>query len=139
MPKDTPTPVLTSPRADGKYANGNTSPPGKVTPDVDYMSRHPEWIDEYAVPRTKSVLGHIFRESEGHVNPTSIASQERYISLFEKVANTPGNLNPNVLTDYQRAAMGFKGFSQTFRNGTQVWTQTLRGKIINAGVNLIPK
>ena len=36
-------------------------------------------------------------------------------------------------------AGGFQGYSQTFRNGSQVWVQTRNGKIINAGVNLIPK
>ncbi|MDF3819608.1 hypothetical protein P3G55_06840 [Leptospira sp. 96542] len=55
------------------------------------------------------------------------------------VANNSANLNPNVLTNFQRTAGGFQGFSQTFRNGSQVWTQTLNGNIINAGVNAIPK
>jgi hypothetical protein len=91
------------------------------------------------VTRTKSVLGHIFRNSKGHVNPSTIASQNRYIQLFENVANNIKNLNPNVLSNFQRAAGNFQGFSQTFRNGQQIWVEVLDGKIINAGINLIPK
>lgn len=91
------------------------------------------------VTRSESVLGHIFRKAPGHVNPSTVTSQGRYINLFEKVANNPANLNPNVLTNFQRTSGGFHGYSQTFRNGKQVWSQTLNGKIINAGVNTIPK
>ena len=91
------------------------------------------------VPRTKDALGHIFRDAPGHINPTTVAAQSRYIRLFENVANNTKNFNPNVLTNYQRAAGGFQGFSQTFRNGQQIWVQTFNGKIINAGVNIIPK
>ena len=91
------------------------------------------------ITRSQSVLGHIFRNALGHVNPSTVTSQGRYIKLFEKVANNSANLNPNVLTNFQRTAGGFQGFSQTFRNGKQIWTHTLNGKIINAGVNIIPK
>ncbi len=91
------------------------------------------------VTRSESVLGHIFRDATGHVNPATLTSQNRYISLFENVANNPVNLNPNVLTNFQLSTKGFQGYSQIFRNGSQVWTQTFKGKIINAGVNIIPK
>jgi len=90
------------------------------------------------VTKTPDVLGHIFRAKLNHVNPSTITSQDRYIKLFENVANN-GISNPNVLNPYQRTVVGFEGFSQTFRNGKQVWTQTFDGKVINAGVNLIPK
>jgi hypothetical protein len=90
------------------------------------------------VQRTESVLGHIFRNAEGHVNPGTEASQGRFIRLFERVANSPDNANPNVLSTFQKANPGFRGFSQTFRNG-QVWTQVFENRIINAGVNSIPK
>jgi hypothetical protein len=46
-----------------------------------------------AVTRSESVLGHIFRNAPGHVNPSTVASQNRYIKLFESVANNPANLN----------------------------------------------
>ncbi len=55
------------------------------------------------------------------------------------MANDTKNVNPNVLSNYQRAANGFQGFAQTFKNGKQVWVQTFNGKIVNAGVNVLPK
>jgi len=91
------------------------------------------------ISRTSALLGHIFRNAAGHVNPSSIATQSRYIQLFEKVANKAGNVNPNILSSFQRSTTGFQGFSQTFRNGQQIWVQTYNGKIINAVVNIIPK
>ncbi len=91
------------------------------------------------VARSKSVLGHIFRSADGHVNPSTITSQERYIKLFEKIGNNSKNVNPNVLTNFQRNAGGFQGYSKTFRNGKQVWVQSINNKIINAGVNFTPR
>ncbi|MDY3548700.1 hypothetical protein PG291_08805 [Riemerella anatipestifer] len=87
------------------------------------------------VPRSKSVLGHIFRNSKGHVNPATTTSKNRYIKLFENVANNPKNINPKVLSDFQRNNRGFQGYSKVYRNGKQVWIQTNNRKIINAGVN----
>ena len=91
------------------------------------------------VPRTPSVLGHIFKKAIGHVNPMTVTSRSRFLKLFEKVANNPNNLNSNVLTNFQRNTGGFQGFARTFRNGRQVWVQVRNGKIFNAGVNKIPK
>ena len=62
-----------------------------------------------------------------------------FYELFEKVANEVNNLNPNVLSNYQRTSGGYEGYAKTFRNGQQVWVQTFNGKIINAGVNIVPK
>ena len=90
-------------------------------------------------PKTESVIGHVFRDAAGHVNPTTIASQNRYINLFESVGNNLDNINPNVLNNFQLSTKGFQGFSQVFRNGKQVWVQTINGKIFDAGVNIIPK
>jgi hypothetical protein len=91
------------------------------------------------IPRTKDVLGHIFKNSTGHVNPTTAASKNRYIDLFEEVANNSKNLNPNVLSNYQRTVGGFEGYSRIFRNGKQIWVHSRNGRIFDAGVNLIPK
>lgn len=91
------------------------------------------------VNKSESVLRHIFRDAGGHVNPSTVASQNRYVSLFENVANNSANLDPNVLNNFQRSVGGYQGYSQTFRNGGQVWTQTFNGKIFDAGVNIIPK
>jgi hypothetical protein len=91
------------------------------------------------VTKSESVLGHIFRDATGHVNPSTLTSQDRYIRLFENVANNSANINPNILTNFQKTGSLFQGYSQTFRNGSQVWVQTFKDKIINAGVNIIPK
>ena len=101
------------------------------------LSVVPETIAN-SVPRTPSVLGHIFKNTEGHVNPATGASQGRFINLFERVANNPDNLNPNILSNFQRTNPGFQGFSQTYRNG-QVWVHVHRGRIFEAGVNRIPR
>ena len=91
-----------------------------------------------AIPRTKSVLGHIFRNADGDVNPSTVASQNRYIKLFESVANNPKNLNPSIL-DAQAAKNGVQAYTQTFRNGKQIWVHTRNGRIFDAGVNIIPR
>jgi hypothetical protein len=90
------------------------------------------------ITRSKPVLGHIFRDAPGHVNPSTITSQNRYINLFESVGNNPLNLNRGVLNSYQQTVSGFQGYSQTFRNG-QVWIQVRNGNIFDAGVNIIPR
>lgn len=96
---------------------------------------------KYAVPKTKDVLGHIFRsgpKATAHVNPSTLASQGRYTTLFENVANNTGKLDHSVLTKYQfqNVDKGFEGFSQVFRKGKKVWVKALDGKIFNAGVIL---
>ena len=93
------------------------------------------------IPRTEDVPGHIFRNSKGHVNPSTATSQNRYINLFEDVANNANNVNSGVLSQYQRQAGTFTGYSQTFRSGQQVWAQVdaTTGRILNAGINIIPK
>lgn len=90
------------------------------------------------VQRTRDVLGHIFRNARGHVNPGTSTSQGRYLSLFEKVANNPRNLNPSIL-NADAASSGVNAFTQTFRNGKQVWVHSRNGRIFDAGVNLIPR
>lgn len=86
---------------------------------------------------TESVSQHIFRDAVGHINPTTIESQGRYLNLFAKVSSNPNNLVPTV--NKAAANAGIRTFYQSFRNGNQVWVQTLNGTIRNAGVNLIAK
>ena len=81
----------------------------------------------------KSVWSHIFRNAEGHVNPTNLNSQIRYYKLFQRVASNPANRVPTVNAAAKNA--GVQTFNQTYRGGT-VWVQTLNGRITNAGVNL---
>ncbi len=89
-------------------------------------------------PRANDVLGHIFRNASGHVNPETVASQDRYLGIFEKVAGNSKNLNPSILNP-QAAKNGVQAFTQIFRNGQQVWVHTRNGRIFDAGINLIPK
>ncbi|MDY0989668.1 RHS repeat-associated core domain-containing protein [Flavobacterium sp. CFBP9031] len=83
---------------------------------------------------SESLLGHIFRDAAGHVNPTSMASKMRYMRLFESVATKPENLVPTV--NASARAAGVLTYEQTFRNGSTVWVQMFRGQIRNAGINL---
>lgn len=89
------------------------------------------------VTRSESVLAHIFRNAPRHVNPSTITSQNRYIKLFESVANNPANLNQSILAP-NAIKNGVQGFTQTFQNG-QIWVHTRNGKIFNADSNLIPR
>ncbi|MDB5127441.1 MAG: pknD [Mucilaginibacter sp.] len=89
-----------------------------------------------ATSAAESLYGHIFRDALGHVNPTTIESQNRYMNLFQSVASDINNLVPTV--NKQAANAGIQTFNQTFRNGSQVWVFTLNGQIRNAGVNIVP-
>ncbi len=85
------------------------------------------------VPQTKSVLGHIFRTSQGHVRPATEASRQRFVRLFEQVANNPSNAANHLLSDAARSR-GTQMFTQHFTRGT-VWVHVNNGRIFNAGVN----
>jgi hypothetical protein len=76
-----------------------------------------------------SRLGHIFRNAVGHVNPSTVSSQVRYLNLFGRVASDPANLRGTT-------RWGNQFYTQTFRNGRQVWVEVRNGQIRNAGVNL---
>jgi len=89
--------------------------------------------EQIVVGAERSVLGHIFRNAEGHVNPSTASSVKRFVRLFEGVANNPANANNSVVSAPGLAA-GVKGFSQNYRSG-QVWVQVRNGNIFNAGVN----
>ncbi len=79
------------------------------------------------------MAGHIFRDTPGHVNPSTLASQGRYGRLFESVANNPANLRHGVLPAAAEAA-GVRVYTQNFAHG-QVWVMVRDNRIINAGVN----
>jgi hypothetical protein len=83
-----------------------------------------------------SRAGHVFRDALGHVNPTSVATRERYASLFEAVAADSNNLRVDIKLPAQAVQSGVQLFTRQFRNG-QVWVYVRDGKIINAGVNLL--
>ena len=85
---------------------------------------------------SKSLLGHIFRNAFGHVNPATVASQARYMKLFESVAANLANLRTNFPLPTAAANAGVQAFTQTFKNGKQAWVYVRGGKIIDAGINL---
>ncbi len=76
--------------------------------------------------------GHIFRQADDHVSPSTQSSRDRMADLFEDVTSF-SNLDNSVLTNFQRGKGGFLGFSKQFQNG-KVWVQTKGGEIQNAGV-----
>ena len=145
------------------YANNNpykyTDPDGREAIDRfnDAFSNNPgefKALEPYAIAATSFMLmpsagllsftrqgavfnfnrtGHIFRNAEGHVNPSSTASQVRFARLFENVTKS-GKVDSSVLSNFQRKSGEFVGYSKEFKNGT-VWTQTKDGQIVNAGVN----
>ncbi len=82
---------------------------------------------------SESSLEHIFRNAPGHVNPTSIASKERYLNLFSQIASNPNNIVKTI--NSQAAQAGVLTYKYTFRNGKTVWVQTFKGALRNAGVN----
>jgi len=92
------------------------------------------------VDKTAPRLGHIFRDAPGHVNPSTAASQARYLELFQKVASNPANLRVDAATvgliPQQAAKAGVRVYTQTFSQG-QVWVFIRNGQIINGGVNPI--
>ncbi|MBS1919591.1 MAG: hypothetical protein JST17_05015 [Bacteroidetes bacterium] len=94
------------------------------------------------VDRSASVLGHIFRDEVGHVNPGTLTSQNRFINLFENVANNANNLRADAvsagLMPQAAADAGVQVYTQTFKNG-QVWVFIKDGKVTNAGINLTAK
>lgn len=90
------------------------------------------------VPKAKSVLGHIFRNAPGHVNPITLTSRSRYIELFEIVANNPNNLNTKIL-NATAVKNGVQAYTKTFNNGRQIWVHTRNGTIFDAGINLYPR
>lgn len=94
------------------------------------------------VDRSASVLGHIFTDELGHVNPGTLTSQSRYLNLFENVANNTDNLRANAvsagLIPQVAADAGVQVYTQTFKNG-QVWVFVKDGRIHDAGVNSTAK
>lgn len=96
-------------------------------------------VHNNCVDRAASVLGHIFRNSPGHINPGTIASRERFIRLFESVGSDAKNLRPDAVTagiiTQDAANAGVEAYTQVMRDGSQVWALVRNGIIFNAGVN----
>lgn len=66
-----------------------------------------------------------------------LASQERFIKLFQQVAGNPANFRPGYPALKPSAInAGVQAFTQNFRNG-QVWVYVRNNEIVDAGVNII--
>ncbi|MFC0085206.1 RHS repeat-associated core domain-containing protein [Dyella flava] len=78
------------------------------------------------LPSDPSQLGHIFRDSGGHI-PNTLDNQQ----LLLETANNP---------DYELGTDGNGNTwsAQTLPDGTQAWTTTQNGTIQNGGVNQVP-
>lgn len=80
---------------------------------------------EHEIPDDRA--NHIFRDAEGHLSDTPANRK-----LLQNVANDPA-------TKLGQDKYGSMWSASTRRNGSQVWTQTRNGKIINGGVNMVPR
>lgn len=107
---------------------GPGAAPGSTIPGTNALPLGPLSADvENALPAGESELGHIFRDVAGHLPDTSANRQ-----LLQGVANDP------------KGSMGTDQFGNTWSaktlpDGTQVWTQTRNGQIINGGLNQTPR
>lgn len=75
----------------------------------------------------ESRLGHIFRDTPGHLRDT--AANRR---LLQEVADEVGT---TLGTD----KYGNIWSAKLLPDGTQVWIQVRNGEIINGGLNLVPR
>ena len=134
-------PIVQTP-AHPQANTGNTGG-GFHQPSTEGVRITSELTPRNIVDRSPSVWKHIFRNSTGHVNPSTATSQNRYAFLFEKVANNPINLRTDAvqvgLVDIRAFNTGTSVFTQTFKNGSQVWVWVRNSKIVNAGINPNPK
>ena len=78
-------------------------------------------------PTSESELNHIFREAEGHVVDT-----EENRRLLLEVAD-------DDLARLESDQYGNEWSARTLADGRQVWTQTRLGKIVNGGINVLPR
>ncbi len=72
--------------------------------------------------------GHIFRDSDGHFNSDTPENRD----VLEDVSNSSEN---HLGAD----KYGNEWYGKTRSDGSQVWTQVRNGKIVNGGVNDVPK
>jgi RHS repeat-associated protein len=100
------------------------STPGKTPGNAGQTSKT---AAENALPTSESQLGHIFRDAEGHL-PNTPENQQ----LLQDVAN---DAKSTLGTD----KYGTTWSGRTLPDGTQVWTQTRNGQIVNGGLNQTPK
>lgn len=76
----------------------------------------------------ESKANHIFRIADGHF-PIDTAANRR---LLLRVARNPGS-------HFGADRFGVIWAAQTMRDGRQVWVQIWHGRIVNGGINSIPR
>ena len=82
------------------------------------------------------VMGHIFQDAKGHVNPNGIEYKNQLIKLFETVASAGANERPGlVLLEPAKARAGVQIFTQVLASGEQVWVFVRGNVIYDAGIN----
>lgn len=85
-------------------------------------------------------LGHIFRNSDGHVNPMDPGAREQWINVFEQVASNPAFYRADAvqagIIRQAAANAGVKAYTWTASTAHQIWvTVSKDGFIRNAGAN----
>jgi RHS repeat-associated protein len=84
--------------------------------------------DEEGIKIDNKRKEHIFRKSDGHFEEDTQANRD----ALEEVANEPHNYNG-------RDSHGNEWYAKIGKDGKQIWTQVRDRKIVNGGVNNVPK
>ena len=79
------------------------------------------------IPDNDSTVGHIFRETEGHISDTP---ENR--ALLEDVANNVDNFRG-------RDKYGNDWYTMDLEDGREVWIESRNGVIFDGGINETPK
>ena len=80
-----------------------------------------------SIPSERSVSKHIFRNKKGHLSDT-VENRK----LLEDTANNKKNY-------LGKDKYGNEWYQKNLENGKQVWVEDRNGKIIDGGLNNIPK
>jgi hypothetical protein len=92
----------------------------------------------------KNVMGHIFKDTKGHVGSNPSKGKDHYVGLF----NLTSSMDSNRITHAEAVRRGIinkdapqnvEVFVQLLDNGTQVWVLGNNGKTYDAGINEVPK
>ena len=92
----------------------------------------------------QSIMGHIFRNADGHVNPKPGPARDRYIGLFNLVSKDSTNQIPRADAIKRgfintNAPANVEVFAKTMSDGKQIWVVGWGGQTRNAGENATPR
>jgi hypothetical protein len=79
------------------------------------------------MPENEGILGHIFRNEEGHLPRTP----ENYKLIRDLVRNAKNYLGPDM--------RGNHWWGKILENGKQLWAQAYKGIVRNGGLNDTPR